>query len=471
MPPFNDFGRDLRTRADPDRTGHIPTKIRTRWTSIHLKLKSSAERSEIASALLLACLYPSPEGRNARSWQRLLDRGIDWDLFLALGDHHDLLPLMFAGLKDAPAECLPKALMPLLRDHFQANQLRNRLALQCFLSAEAALTGAEIPALALKGLALAATDYENLAARQFGDVDLLIPESQVARARSILERLDYRPVYPPNMLLNLNLQQLTPNQERVYFAYYHELTLQSPDALFQLDMHWALVPKHVPIIPDCKAVWQEARRTTYGGQTISVPSAEHQIIHTCIHAAKDRWRKLKWVVDLDRIIRADSRLGKAQSGQAQLDWERLGWYADAWRARRMLSIGLGLAQRLLTTPIPESTSRFSIHDPSEADLSAVIKTLFHPEIPEPRMLRCLGINATLLRLLDTNACRRRYLFQALTMPRSEDEALFGPGPPNGALWKYRRPLWVLVRCIGRVGRPRRNDDAQTVLARSAPGGD
>ncbi len=198
-------------------------------------------------------------------------------------------------------------------------------------------------------------------------------------------------------------------------------------------------------------------------------SAEHQVIHTCIHAAKDRWRKLKWVVDLDRIVRAGSRLDRAQ-----LDWERLGWYARAWKGRRMVSTGLGLARRLLATPIPQSESRHSFHDASEADQSAVIETLLHPEIPESRMLRCLGINATVLRLLDTNACRRRYLFQALTMPRPEDEALFGPKAPNGALWKYRRPLWILARCVGRAGRPRSNDDALADLAdlaRSGPEGD
>ncbi len=218
-----------------------------------------AERSTTASALLLACLYPDADGRHARGWEPLLDRGVDWNLFLNLGDHHDLLPLLFSGLEDAPAECLPKALMPLLRDHFQANHLRNRLALECFLSAEAALAEAGIPALLLKGLALATTDYEHLAARQFGDVDLLIPDNHVARARCISERLDYRPVYPQNMLRDGDVQQLTPDQERVYSAYYHELTLQSPDALFQLDIHWGLMPKHIPIIADYKAIRQDAR--------------------------------------------------------------------------------------------------------------------------------------------------------------------------------------------------------------------
>ncbi|UHD17149.1 nucleotidyltransferase domain-containing protein [Thiocapsa bogorovii] len=429
-------------------------------------LKHLAERSTTTSALLLACLSADADSRQERSWRSVLDRGIDWDLLLTLGEHHDLLPLLFSGLEHAPPEFLPQSLLPLLRDHFQANHLRNRLALQCFLSAESALAETGVPALVLKGLALATTVYEHLAARQFGDVDLLIPENKVVQARYVLERLDYRPVYPPNMLRDLNIQQLTPSQERIYSAYYHELTLQSPDALFQLDMHWALVPQHFPIISDCKAIWQDAARATCDGRSIATLSAEHQIIHTCIHATKDRWRKLKWVVDLDRIVRADSRLGRAP-----LDWERLVWYAKTWRARRMVITGLGLAERLLATPIPESASRLFAHAASETDLSTVIKTLLNPEIHEPRVLRCLGINATLLRLLDTDACRRRYLLQALTMPRPEDEALFGPGPPNGALWKFRRPFWVLARCVGRIGRPRRNDYHRVDLARSTPDGD
>jgi hypothetical protein len=337
---------------------------------------------------------------------------------------------------------LPQHLVSHLHDHFQANWLRNRLALQAFLHVEASLSEADIPTLVLKGLALANTVYDHPALRQFGDVDFLIPGDRVSRAREILERADYRPIYPPNMLCDPKSQRLTRNQEAIYLEYYHEITLQSPDELLQLDLHWNLLPRHYPIGPDPEAIWTSSRITMLGGRPIRMLSTEHQILHTCIHATKDGWRKLKWVVDLDRIVRADGRI----------DWEHLADLAKGWRCERILGTGIHLARELLDTPVPTSPSWPPSRKSSRSDVSNVLDILLRSEIPRSHILRCLGINATLRRLLDTPSCRRRYVYQALTMPRPEDEALFGAKTPSRPLWNLRRPLRVLARCMGRIGR-------------------
>lgn len=373
----------------------------------------------------------------------LLDREIDWNLFLILGEHHDLLPLLFRGLDGASISRLPQHLVSHLHDHFQANWLRNRLALQCFLDVETSLSEADIPTLLLKGLAVANTVYEHPALRQFGDVDFLIPGNRITEAREILERADYHPIYPPNMLCDLKSQRLNLNQEHIYSAYYHEITLQSSDKLLQIDLHWNLLPRYYPIGPDLGAIWKSSRTRMLGGHPIRTLSTEHQLLHTCVHATKDGWRKLKWVVDIDRIVRADG----------EIDWERLADLAKGWRCERIMGTGIQLAHELLETPIPTSPSWPPSRKATERDVSTVIKILLRPDRPRSRVLRCLGINATLLRLLDTRSCRRRYVYQALTMPRPEDEALFGFQTPNRPLWNLRRPFWVLARCMGRIGKP------------------
>ncbi len=402
----------------------------------------STDHDATVSALVLACMHGDADARD-RQWRMLLDREIDWNLFLILGEHHDLLPLLFRGLEGAWISRLPRHLVSHLHDHFQANWLRNRMALQSFLNADAALSEAEIPTLLLKGLALANTVYEHPALRQFGDIDFLIPGNRVSRAREILERADYHPIYPPNMLCNFKSQRLNRNQEHIYSEYYHEITLQSSDKLLQLDLHWNLLPRHYPIGPDLGAIWESCRTRVLGRRPVRTLSTEHHLLHTCVHATKDGWRKLKWVVDIDRIVRADG----------EIDWERLADLAKGWRCERIMGTGIQLAHALLETPIPTSPSWPPSRKASERDVSTLIKILIQPDLPRSRVLRCLGINATLLRLLDTRSCRRRYVYQALTMPRPEDEALFGSQTPNRPLWNLRRPFWVLARCMGRIGKP------------------
>ncbi|MFB1489380.1 MULTISPECIES: nucleotidyltransferase family protein [unclassified Thiocapsa] len=407
-----------------------------------MRPKFSADRSTTASALILACKHGDADTRHLQ-WRALLDRGIDWNLFLILGEQHDLLPLLFRGLEDPSISRVPQHLVSHLSDHFQANWLRNRLALQSFLNVEASLSKADIPTVLLKGLALANTVYEHPALRQFGDVDFLIPWNRVSRAREILESADYRPIYPPNMLCDIKSQRLTRNQEDTYSEYYHEITMQSLDKLLQLDLHWNLLPRHYPIGPDVGSIWKSSRTAMLVGHPIRTLSTEHQLLHTCVHATKDGWRKLKWVVDVDRIVRSDG----------QIDWDRVADSAKGWRCERMIGTGIQLARELLDTPIPIGSSWPPSRKASARDVSTVINVFLRPERPRSRVLRCLGINATLLRLLDTHSCRRRYVQQALTMPRPEDEALFGTQTPNRPLWNLRRPFWVLARCMGRIGKP------------------
>ena len=401
----------------------------------------SADRPATASALILACQHGDADRRH-RQWRTLLDRDIDWNLFLVLGEQNDLLPLLFRGLTGIWGSRLPQHLVSHLHDHFQANWLRNRLALQAFLQVQASLSEADIPTIVLKGLALANTVYDHPALRQFGDVDFLIPGDRITRAREILERAEYRPTYPPNMLCDPTSQRLTRHQEAIYSEYYHEITLQSPDKLLQLDLHWNLLPRHYPIGPDPGEIWTSSRITMLGGRPIRILSTEHQLLHTCIHATKDGWHKLKWVVDVDRIVRADR----------QIDWEHLADLAKGWRCERILGTGIQLARELLDTPVPTNCSWPPSRKLSRSDVSSVLDHMLRSEIPRSQILRCLGINATLLRLLDSPSCRRRYVHQALTMPRPEDEALFGAKTPNRPLWHLRRPLRVLARCIGRIGR-------------------
>lgn len=401
--------------------------------------------SATTSALLLACLTGEADAERDRRWSELVDEGIDWGQLLDFAEHHEILPLLFSGLSHARAHPAPRVVLSQLHDHFHATLLRNRLALQCFFGVQETLAAAGIPVVLLKGMILAGTVYEHLAVRQLGDIDILVRPDQVALARTLLEQSDYRPVYPTSMLCDPNTQKLTTTQERIYARYYHEITLQSADNLLQIDLHWALLSKLYPQSERLEAdsIWGQVRRVSLDGRSVLTLSAEHQLIHTCIHATKDRWRRLKWVVDIDRIIRAD-----------QLDWARLHACTQRWNSERMLRAGLGLAHELLSTPLPAHVSRLLLEPSARADVSSVLRILLNPKMPEPRILRCLGINSTFLKLLDTMSCRRRYLHQALTMPRPEDEARFGSGPPNRPLWRLSRPLRVLTRCIGRIGRPR-----------------
>jgi hypothetical protein len=161
-----------------------------------------------------------------------------------------------------------------------------------------------------------------------------------------------------------------------------------------------------------------------------------------MHATKDHWRTLKWVVDIDRLIRAEKHI----------DWKLLASLAKAFGISRMLGVGIGLARLLLDTPIPDAFPLLGKH--SSRDLSPICDRLFDPDRRRSRIFRCLGINPLYLRLCDDWPARLTYLYRSLAMPRPEDEVLFGTALANGPTWGLRRPFLVVGRCASRMGRPR-----------------
>lgn len=394
-------------------------------------------------ALLLACLQ---RDKDLEPEDRILDlvENIDWKFLFLFSDYHSLLPMLYWGIKRIEATLARSEEMSFLRDHFQASELRNRLAVDTLVHCVQMFTAEGISAVAFKGIVLASEVYEHPALRQFGDIDILIRQHQLARARDLLQHQGYRPIYPPGMLINPPLQRLSASQTRIYERYYHELTLQSRDDLMQIDLHWRLSPRLYPTDPDPMTIWQDIRKTTLNGYAVLTLSREHQLLNTCIHAAKDRWRQLKWVVDIDRLIRT----------KAGLDWVRLKNLARASDSERILTFGMRLSQLLLDTPIPPSGSASAIGGSSRSDLAAILEVLFRPDLPRSRLLPCLGINPIYLRLCGGWSLRMRYLYRALTLPRPEDEAMFGFAQQHYPLWRLQRPFWVLGRCLSRIGRPR-----------------
>ncbi len=166
-----------------------------------------------------------------------------------------------------------------------------------------------------------------------------------------------------------------------------------------------------PADPDLGTVWNEATSLSVGGVSSLTFSAEHQLLNVCIHAAKDRWKKLKWVVDIDRLLRSND----------EINWERLQTFATASRAERILRIGIQVAHHLIETPIPPDAPKYLAKKVRQKDLAPVLSALFLPERKASRTLRCLGINELYFRIHGPGLHQLQYFMQALIMPRPADE--------------------------------------------------
>ncbi len=248
------------------------------------------------------------------------------DHFLWRAGEHGLYGVTYEAMSRVDVS-LPeelRAVMNRLKGLTQAQEavVRYRLAAARALAAGLALRG--IPALFIKGVALAVEAYDAPGLRTFADLDLLVVPEDREAALGAVGDLGYREdtaASPSGMELHL---------------------WSSSDAGpgIGLDLHWACSDpwgsQSAVRIPVAELV---ARRHETEG--LPVPAPEDSLLVCAANLVRSRVDRLVLVVDFDRLVRGG------------VDWSAVLSRASAWRLRTALWLGLQLAVRLAGTEVPE----------------------------------------------------------------------------------------------------------------------
>jgi len=181
--------------------------------------------------------------------------------------------------------------------------------------------------MALKGAALRLTAYPDPAHRPLGDLDLLVPRGEVARASEILSQIGYRIPYSGDAVRALERQ------------HFHLRFARDP---FVVELHWELNSARGAYRLDPASFLSRSRIRSRPGMTdIRVPSSEDMVLHT-VAQNLDSQMRLGRLVDIDRVI----------DTAREFDWDYLRDTARAGGLLSMLALDLRLCRTLLETPLP-----------------------------------------------------------------------------------------------------------------------
>lgn len=206
---------------------------------------------------------------------------------------HHLVPFLAANLDrlDIPGQARSELEAISGRQHAGALVLATDLS-----AALETLRGADIRALAFKGVALAVQAYGDFRARGAGDLDLLVAPGDLARAHKTLTAAGWKPVagYPiPDGSWGWRHFARTGN----------ELTLSGAGS--DIDLHWHLAPTR-GTFPNFETLWRRHAVVSVAGHAIATLSAYDALAHSAGHAAKDEWRWLRSLLDV-HVLMADGR--------------------------------------------------------------------------------------------------------------------------------------------------------------------
>ena len=265
----------------------------------------------------------------------------EWNALLAMAKAQKILPLLFHRLQHLGLQpAVPHEIWLEMRKTYLGNITRNlRLygelgRIVTFLRAE------QIPVIALKGLHLAQIVYRNIALRQIGDMDILVPLGLVPRAWELLVANGYQ--NPPGQTVDFDMQ--TKHQ-------YHVLLRLIKPRPAAVEMHWSLTrpnERESLSIGDIQGIWDRSTPIDPGGVQMLGLSPEDLLLHLCLHTSYHHRFEFGLRPSCDIAWTID-HFGAA------LDWELLCSQARNRGWKRGVTLALRLARDLMGAGVPEVT--------------------------------------------------------------------------------------------------------------------
>ncbi len=210
-------------------------------------------------------------------------------IFLEIVQHHKLIPHLYPILKNRcknVSEEVLQGFQQLLRQHhLHILKLSGELARISKLFA-----AQSIPWLSIKGPALSVQLYGDIAARQSGDLDILVNENNLTRAISILMQLGYEMIVPA--------KKLDVKHDEKYRKRFKDYLFQHKERKDLVELHWML--SYDWFTPDniTSLLWQQLEKVVIANEKISVPNAANHLIFLYEHGSRHSWYRLAWLWDI-----------------------------------------------------------------------------------------------------------------------------------------------------------------------------
>lgn len=227
--------------------------------------------------LLLCCGRTVLAERHIAAVSKLLDGHLAWPLVLELASWHRLSGLLFHNLRRSEFNNhVPQRVMQDLEEVYYGNFARN-MSYQAELGkALTALQAEGIPAIVLKGAALAEAVYQDIGLRPMVDLDIMVHEGHIDRADSVVRGLGFLPRESPDQ------------QKKMRETHRHYPALVSPDQMVPIEIHRHIVESDSPFHFELAGFWTRARGAAIAGTQALVLAPEDQLTHLCLNCFLDR---------------------------------------------------------------------------------------------------------------------------------------------------------------------------------------
>jgi len=372
--------------------------------------------------LLVECASPAPRTEKLQD----LAKTIAWEKLLGLAEDHGVLGQVATQLGALGDGIVPgEAKRRLTELHRGQLFAALRMSGELFRLAER-FTRANIGMLTVKGPALAVHAYGDPGMRSYGDIDLLVRQSDIYRATEIMIADGFDAAIP---LAAIRAGRI-PGQ----------YLFSQRDSKLLVELHNDRTLRYFPRPLRLEELFQRQTLVRIAGREVPTLSVEDTLVLISVHGAKHFWDRLMWIADVGALV----------ARQAAMDWERVDQAAREVGAERMVNTGLCLAGAVLGTSLPARALAMAGKD-------RVAKRLAE------QVVGWLGGGENSLTLADRAFFRMRmrgegllagalYLLKLSLSPTEEDWKMATEGRKNRLLEAVARP----VRLARKYGKSDKN---------------
>ena len=389
-------------------------------------LSSRASKS-LSVEFDLLCAIARPEPRMDRALE-ILRAGVDHIELLRLATDHAVRPPLVRALAHLSWERVPADLRAAL-DQFQRRHLVRMLALSEELCRVAEAFAAQgIVFAAFKGATLAVGVHGDLTAREYNDIDIVVPEQHMDDAEEVLAGLGYRGVHGDRPF------------RRAFFAYQRQFAFVREGLNTTLDLHWAFCGTHLPFPLEPAELWSGLVPVQIGRCQIPTVAVPHLALLLAGHGTKESWRSLGWVNDFALVVQR----------HPELDWSEVHRRAAAHGCGNAVLLGCLLAEGLLGVAVPPPLRQ----EVEASDRARVRAAALIAHLRQGRPLEDKVADLSDIDLCDSGWDRlKAALSLAVTRTVGDYEAMRLPQPLWGA-YRVIRPFRLAAKAIGYLGRVR-----------------
>lgn len=311
-------------------------------------------------ALIIDCIKYYQSNTNEHSIKNRLSVTIDWSYLEGLSAYHGLKPLLCHVLSsDELRKNVPQDVLSNLEKFYKVNSMWSGLLYERLINIIDTMNSNEISVLAIKGPLMAKHLYGDIAMREFLDLDILVDQEHVRKAKDLLIASGYA--------LDLEMPQGFEDNYESHSYYYNMVFHQDK---MPVDLHWSLIPNEYSFSLATEEVMKSSKLSVVEDRELLVMKPEHLLIYLCIHGAKHSWTQLNWVADISQLILTND-----------IDWDFVIDRTKKLQAVSMVYLGILLARDLFCIKIPEKIlNEVKSHKRINTNLNTAYEILFPGEV-------------------------------------------------------------------------------------------